>query len=314
MGVGIDDAGHQFSPLKLKQGDWADADDEIVLDAATASKYGFAVGDTIKAAATGPAQAVQDHGHRHLRVGRLARRRLAGDLRPPDGAGAVRQGGRVRQHLGQGRRGHLAGAAGQGDQAAAAQDRRRQDRRRPGAADSKDVNESLKFISYFLLGFAGIALFVGAFVILNTLSITVAQRSREFATLRTLGASRRQVMRSVVLEGFVVGLLASVLGLLAGLGIAKGMSALFASLGVDLPESGTVLAQRTIIVSLLTGTIVTLVASIIPALRATRVPPISAVREGSAATAAPNRRALPGLLVSGAALALIAARRCSAAR
>ena len=69
------------------------------------------------------------------------------------------------------------------------------------AADAKDTNESLKFITYFLLGFGGIALFVGAFVILNTLSITVAQRSREFATLRTLGASRRQVMRSVVLEG-----------------------------------------------------------------------------------------------------------------
>ena len=83
---------------------------------------------------------------------------------------------------------------------------------------------------------------MGAFVILNTLSITVAQRSREFATLRTLGASRRQVMRSVVLEGLVVGLLASVLGLVLGLGIAKGMSALFAAMGVDLPKSGTVLA------------------------------------------------------------------------
>ena len=121
-------------------------------------------------------------------------------------------------------------------------------------------------------------------------------------------------MRSVVLEGFVVGLLASVLGLLAGLGIAKGMSALFASLGVDLPETGTVLAPRTIIVSLLTGTLVTLVASIVPALRATRVPPISAVREGSAATAAPGSpRAGPRLLVSGACPGPDRARRCSAA-
>ena len=111
------------------------------------------------------------------------------------------------------------------------------------AADSKDTNESLKFITYFLLGFGGIALFVGAFVILNTLSITVAQRSREFATLRTLGASRRQVMRSVVLEGLIVGIVASVLGLVLGLGIAKGMSALFAAMGVDLPKSGTVLAD-----------------------------------------------------------------------
>ena len=150
---------------------------------------------------------------------------------------------------------------------------------------------------------------MGAFVILNTLSITVAQRSREFATLRTLGASRRQVMRSVVLEGLVVGLLASVLGLLLGLGIAKGMSSLFAALGVDLPKSGTVLASRTVIVSMLTGTLVTLVASIVPALRATRVPPISAVREGAApeASSGPRRKPYAAVAVVVSSLALIAA-------
>ena len=107
---------------------------------------------------------------------------------------------------------------------------------------SKDTTEALGFIRYFLLGFGGIALFVGAFVIFNTLSITVAQRTREFATLRTLGASRRQVMRSVVLEGVIVGLIASVVGILLGLGIAKGMNALFAASGADLPDAGTVVA------------------------------------------------------------------------
>ena len=80
----------------------------------------------------------------------------------------------------------------------------------------------MNFIRYFLLGFGFIALFVGAFVIFNTLSITVAQRTREFATLRTLGGSRKQVMRSVVLEGLVIGLLASVVGLFAGLGTREG--------------------------------------------------------------------------------------------
>ena len=308
MGVGIDDAGRQFSPLKLKQGDWAHGDDEIVLDAGTASKQGFEVGDTIKAAATGPARpfkitgiatygSVDSLGSVSLAIFDLpTAQALFGKEGAYDSISVKAAEGVSPEQLAKAIKPLLPKTADvkTGDAQA--------------AADSKDINESLKFITYFLLGFAGIALFVGAFVILNTLSITVAQRSREFATLRTLGASRRQVMRSVVLEGLVVGLLASVLGLLAGLGIAKGMSALFASLGVDLPESGTVLAQRTIIVSLLTGTIVTLVASIVPALRATRVPPISAVREGSAATAAPNRRALPGLLVSGAALALIAAR------
>src|SRR5206468_2255902 len=148
-------------------------------------------------------------------------------------------------------------------------------------ADKKDIDTFVSFIRGFLLGFGGIALFVGAFVIFNTLSITVAQRSREFATLRTLGASRRQVMRSVVLEGFVIGLLASIVGLFTGLLIFKGMNALFVALGADLPKSGTVLGARTVFVSLLLGTTVTLIASVMPALRATRVPPIAAVREGS---------------------------------
>ena len=133
----------------------------------------------------------------------------------------------------------------------------------------------------FLLGFAGIALLVGAFVIFNTLSITVAQRTREFATLRTLGASRKQVLRSVVLEGIVIGLLASVIGLVLGLGLSKGMLALFSALGVDLPDASTVFGTRTVIVSLMLGTGITLIASILPARRATRVPPIAAVREGA---------------------------------
>ncbi len=95
-------------------------------------------------------------------------------------------------------------------------------------------------------------------MIFNTLSITVAQRTREFATLRTLGGSRKQVMRTVVLEGAVIGLLASVLGLLAGIGLAKGMVALFSAMGVELPEAATVVAPRTIVVSIVVGTIVTL--------------------------------------------------------
>jgi putative ABC transport system permease protein len=136
-------------------------------------------------------------------------------------------------------------------------------------------------IQYFLLAFGAIALFVGAFVIFNTISITVAQRTRELATLRTLGASRRQVRGSVMLESFVIGLTASVVGLFAGLGLARGLNAAFVALGVNLPQAGTVLAVRTIIVSLLVGTLVTLAAGLFPAIRATRVPPISAVREGA---------------------------------
>jgi putative ABC transport system permease protein len=139
----------------------------------------------------------------------------------------------------------------------------------------------LSIIRDFLLAFAGIALFVGTFVIANTLSITIAQRTRELATLRTLGATRGQVLRSVLLEAFVIGLLASLLGLFLGLGLAKGLNSLFVSLGVDLPQAPTVFATRTVTVAMLVGIAVTMLAALRPALRATRVAPIAAVREGA---------------------------------
>jgi putative ABC transport system permease protein len=146
---------------------------------------------------------------------------------------------------------------------------------------TNDINQSLAIIRYVLLAFGGIALFVGSFVIFNTLSVTVAQRTREFATLRTLGASRRQVLGSVVVEGLVIGVLASLIGLVAGLGLAKGLQSLFAATGTQLPNAGIVFATRTVIVSLAAGIIVTLLASVVPAVRATRVAPIAAVREGA---------------------------------
>ncbi|MGH3084882.1 MAG: ABC transporter permease, partial [Gaiellaceae bacterium] len=172
-------------------------------------------------------------------------------------------------------------------------------------ASAKDTKTFMKFIQLFLLAFGGIALFVGAFVIFNTLSITVAQRTREFATLRALGASRRQVLRSVLLEGFVIGLVASLVGLLLGVGLAKGLTWLLGVLQLDLPQTGTVFQTRTVVVSLLVGVGITLVATVGPALRATRVPPIAAIREGSIL---PRSRFAPvapfvalGLIAAGAA-------------
>jgi putative ABC transport system permease protein len=139
-------------------------------------------------------------------------------------------------------------------------------------------------------------------VIFNTISITIAQRTRELATLRTLGASRRQVLRSVMLESLVIGLAASVVGLFAGLGLAKGLNAMFVALGVNLPQAGTVVAARTIIVSLLVGTVVTLAAGLFPAIRATRVPPISAVREGAVLPTSRHAHRRP--YIAGAVMAL----------
>ena len=140
------------------------------------------------------------------------------------------------------------------------------------AQDEQDVAGFVKYIRYFLVGFGMVALFVGGFVIFNTLSITVAQRTRELATLRTLGASRRQVLRSVVLEAFAIGLLASLIGLVAGVGLAQGLSSLFSALGLALPEAGLPIETRTIVVPLLLGTVLTVIAGLIPAVRATRVP------------------------------------------
>jgi putative ABC transport system permease protein len=307
MGVGIDDSGRQFSPLKLKQGEWAHGDGEIVLDAGTASKEGFKVGDTIRAAGAGPADDYKITGvATYGSIDSLGGASLAiFDL--PTAQTLFKKQGQYDSISVKAKDGTTPAALTREIKPLLPKTADVKTGDAQAAADSKDVNESLKFITYFLLGFGGIALFVGAFVILNTLSITVAQRSREFATLRTLGASRRQVMRSVVIEGLIVGLVASVLGLVLGLGIAKGMSALFAAMGVELPKSGTVLASRMVIVSMLTGTIVTLVASIVPALRATRVPPISAVREGStAAVSGPVRKPVAALTVIGVSLASLA--------
>jgi putative ABC transport system permease protein len=148
------------------------------------------------------------------------------------------------------------------------------------AKQTSDLESNLSFLRTFLLVFAYVSLFVGAFIIFNTFSITVAQRTREFGLLRTLGASRWQIMRSVVFEGALLGVGGSLLGLLGGIALAPALDKLFKSFGAELPDSGTVLESRTIVVSLLVGTGVTLLAGMMPALRATRVPPVAALREG----------------------------------
>jgi putative ABC transport system permease protein len=148
------------------------------------------------------------------------------------------------------------------------------------ATDSANLEDNLSFLRTFLLVFAYVSLVVGAFIIFNTFSITVAQRTREFGLLRTLGSSRSQIMRSVVFEGLLLGVGGSVLGLLGGIALAPALDGLFKAFGADLPDNGTVLETRTIVVSLLVGTIVTVLAGLTPAVRATRVPPLAAMREG----------------------------------
>jgi putative ABC transport system permease protein len=143
---------------------------------------------------------------------------------------------------------------------------------------SERIRDNLGFLRTALLVFAFVALFVGAFLIFNTFSITVAQRTTEFGMLRTLGASRGQILTSVVLEALLIGLLGALLGLAFGFAIAKGLNALFIAIGIDLPTTSLVLKDRTVIAALGIGIGITLVSSLVPALRSTRVPPIAALQ------------------------------------
>ena len=143
---------------------------------------------------------------------------------------------------------------------------------------SEEVRESLGFLQTILLVFGFVAVFVGAFLIFNTFSITVAQRVTEFGLLRTLGASRRQILGSVLVEAVAIGLLGALIGIGGGYVMALLLNALLTAFGVDLPTTGLVMASRTVVVALLVGVVVTSVSSMVPAVRSTRVPPIAALR------------------------------------
>jgi putative ABC transport system permease protein len=144
---------------------------------------------------------------------------------------------------------------------------------------AKDLSEALGFIRIALLIFAGVALLVGGFLIFNTFTVTVAQRTKELALLRVLGASRRQVLRSVMIETFAVGLLASVIGVLVGLGVAPALAALMKAAGIDLGTTGIVVQPSTVVIGLIIGLVATMVSGFIPARRATRVEPVAAMRD-----------------------------------
>jgi putative ABC transport system permease protein len=147
------------------------------------------------------------------------------------------------------------------------------------ARQSQDVKDDLSFFRIILLVFGGVALLVGSFLIFNTFSITIAQRIRELGLLRTLGATRGQILRAMLLEATVIGVAGSLFGVLAGIGFAGALNAIFKGFGIDLPNTGTVIETRTIIVSIVVGMVVTFAAALSPALRATRVSPMAALLE-----------------------------------
>jgi putative ABC transport system permease protein len=280
LGFSVDPTRPELNTLTLVDGNWPGLN-EVVIDQATAHKKDLHVGQTIGVQASGPTIQMTISGLVHFggaaslggatlsgfdlttaqrlfeRVGKLDQIRA----KAKPGVTPAQLVAQIRAILPP----HTQVKTGQGQ----------------AKSDAKDTESFLNFLQDFLLAFGAIALFVGSFVIANSLSITIKQRTRELATLRTLGASRRQVRRSIVIEGFAIGTLASVVGIGVGLGLGVGLFKLFDAVGFTLPNNGLVLHQRTVIVALIVGILVTVLASLRPAFRATRVPPIAAVREGA---------------------------------
>lgn len=178
-----------------------------------------------------------------------------------------------------------------------------------GTEQADSVRKGLGFFTKALLGFAAVALLVGSFLIWNTFSVLVAQRSRELGLLRAVGATRRQVLAGVVGEAVVVGLVAAAAGIGLGLLAALGLRGLLSAVGIDLPTTTLQLEPRTVVAALLVGLLVTVVSALVPARAATRIPPVAALRDAATSTVErpSRRRTVAGavLLAFGAALLVL---------
>ncbi len=144
---------------------------------------------------------------------------------------------------------------------------------------TSQIKTVLGFFTTFLTAFSFIALGIGCFVIYNVFSITAAQRQRESALLRAIGASRRQVTNSLLVEAVVIGLVGSTLGFIFGIGLSQALSALLNAIGLEIPTTGLTINSSAIFSTVLVGTIITTLSAILPALRSGRVPPLAAIRE-----------------------------------
>jgi putative ABC transport system permease protein len=304
-------AGHGLEGLTIVSGRPPAAKDQVALDTRTANAAGYHLGDTVTLAAAGKQSVL------HPRLVGLADFRAGGST---NGATITIFDTATAQDL------FLAGADGFSDVWVTARPGVSQAELRDQVAallppgyeavtgdraakdNASGVLEAIGFISLFLLIFAGIALVVGSFLIVNTFSILVAQRSRELALLRALGASRRQVTRSVLFEAVLLGTVGATIGLALGVVLALGIRALFASFGLDLSGQPLVFAPRTFVASYVVGIGVTTLAAYLPARRASRIAPVSALRDDVAMPESALRRRLVAgvaMLVTGAALMLV---------
>jgi putative ABC transport system permease protein len=274
-------AAHGVPSAVLESGRWPAADDEVLLDESTARKSGYLLGERV-ALVTATEQG-------RIEATFVGTASFGGSALV--GASVVMfDTHRAQQLYTDGKDAYSAiwvtaapGTSQEQLQAAVTRSLPRGFEASTGDATAKRastrIDKALSFVTTFLLVFAGVALTVGAFLIVNTFSILVAQRSRELALLRAIGASRRQVARSVLLEAGVVGLVGSAAGLALGFVLAVGIKLLFGRIGLDLSANDLVLQPRTVVVSFAVGLLVTLAAAYLPARRAGRVAPVAAMRD-----------------------------------
>jgi putative ABC transport system permease protein len=279
-----------LSALKLRQGTAPTTPHQVVVDAGTASKYHFHVGDHVRILLIGPSQTFTVSGIAQFgTANNLAGATIAAFWLP-----TAQQ---LFHRVGQYDTVDVLAAPG----ADKAQVQRAIARTLPPGVEvvtgqtvadeqASTINNALGFFSTALLIFAFIALFVGGFTIFNTFSIIVGQRTRELALLRILGASRRQVFRSVLAEAAVVGLVASLVGLGLGVLAAVGLQALLKGFGITLPSNGLVFEVRTVVAALVVGVGVTVVSAISPARRAVRIAPMAAISDQVVETDQSSRR------------------------
>lgn len=295
--------------LQITQGRAPQGKNEIMLDEATAQEAGYDLGDTVSMVSSGdqPKRSATLVGTAEFGGGGLAGASLILFDTPTaqqlflDGKDAYNSIGlTAAKGVSQDElRDNVAALAPRGVEVVTGDDVTKE------AED--DIGQIINVFSAVLLVFAAIALVVGTFLIINTFSILVAQRSRELALLRALGASRRQVTRSVLGEAFVIGVVGSTAGLLAGFGLAAGLKALFAQFGLDLSQTALVFRPRTAVAAYAVGILVTMFSAYLPARRASRIAPVEAMRDDVAmADSSVRRRTVIGAVLAVLGVAAIA--------
>jgi putative ABC transport system permease protein len=301
----------RISSLHLIAGQAPTTSDDVVMDAATAQNYHFSVGQRVRVLSAGAPQAYTITGIAQFgTAGNLAgatlaaftlptAQRVTGETGKLDAIDIVTQPGADKATVQRA----IARVLPPADQVVTGQ--------QLVSENTTSVSQALSFFKTALLVFALIALFVGAFTIYNTFSIIVGQRTRELALLRVVGASRRQVFRSVLAEAAVTGFLSSAVGVGLGVLAALGLKALLSGFGVTLPSGPLTFEPRTAVAGLAVGTLVTLAAAIGPARNAVRIPPVAALtgRPADSASGGPawRRRLVIGGAVTVAGIALLAA-------